>query len=66
MRGEEFRRAVERIGLTPSYCGPLVGLSQRQVMRVLAGHYDAPEAVAKLLRLMEHFKVTADDLEELP
>jgi hypothetical protein len=61
MSGDQFKRALERVGLNVNAAAPFLGISLRQLRRIAAGDYQAPEAVRKLLKLMARDKLQAQD-----
>lgn len=63
MTGDEFKRALKRVGLSVYASAPFLGMSLRQCQRIAAGEYEAPLAVAKLLTLMWRHKLQAKDLD---
>jgi hypothetical protein len=62
MTGDDFRKAVERVGLSVYAAADFLGLSRRTCYRIAAGEYEAPAAAARLLRLMAKLKVRPEDV----
>ena len=65
MEPEEFRRALDRLGINISAAGEVLGVSKRQALRYGTGDTEVPEAVAKLLRIAIRRKIPADDIRDL-
>jgi hypothetical protein len=64
MDRRQFQAALDRVGLDPSTtAGPALGLSRRQVYRLIPAENKVPEPLAELLRLMIKLDIR---LEELP
>lgn len=63
MKGDDFKAACKAVGLSVYAAAPFLGMSLRQAQRIAAGEYAAPEAVAKLLRLMARLKVSPKDVK---
>lgn len=64
MKGEAYREALARVGLTPATAWPFLGLSRRQSFRIADGSYAAPRSAALLLALMAERGIMAKDVEE--
>jgi transcriptional regulator with XRE-family HTH domain len=63
MTDEEFKAAIEALGLSQLRAGKLLGASVRSARRWAAGGAAIPESVATLLRLLLAGKITVEDIE---
>lgn len=63
MTPNQFRAALDRIGLTQVGAAKLFGADPRTARRWALGEGDIPETVAILLRLAIKGKITLDDIE---
>lgn len=62
MSADEFRKCLDKIGLSVYAAAPFFGISLRQAQRIAAGEYPAPLALVRLLRLMVKQNINAHDL----
>jgi hypothetical protein len=63
MTSNQFRAALERLGLSQVGAAALVGADPRTGRRWALGERDVPECVAILLRLLVAGKITVEDIE---
>jgi transcriptional regulator with XRE-family HTH domain len=64
MTATQFRKILDRLGLSQLGLARLIGVDGRTVRRWALGERSAPEMVAIILRLMLAGKITADDIVE--
>lgn len=64
MNGEQYRWALERLGLTIVGAAPYLGISRRHSQRIAADEIEVPAPVAKLLRVAIAHKVTKEELAD--
>jgi len=64
MTGDEYRAAVNKLGLSIVGSAEHLGVSHRQSQRYANGTSPVADPVAKLLRLAIRVGLTADDLKE--
>lgn len=62
MTPDQFRTAIDKLGLSQEGAGLWLGLSRRQGQRYANGEAEIPEPVAKLLRLVIRLKVPLDEV----
>lgn len=55
MTADQYRAALERLGLTQTTAAPLLGITYRTSQRYAAG--GAPDYVARLLAYIEHLGI---------
>jgi hypothetical protein len=65
MTPNQFRKALERLGLTQTEAAPLLGVQPRAVRRWLAGDREIPNASVILVLLMLNGIVARQDIEKL-
>ena len=65
MTPNQFRAALDKLGLSQLGAARLFGTGERTPRRWASGDAEIPEAVAILLRLMLAGKITADDIEKV-
>jgi DNA-binding transcriptional regulator YiaG len=58
MTPDEFRQALERLGLTQVGLSRLIGVEQRTARRWASGATPIPPSIAAMLRLIEHIGLT--------
>jgi len=63
MDHDDIRRALDRLGLTPTTAGKLFRHSRRAVERWCYGDRRPPQGIVILLHLMLAKKITARDIE---
>ena len=63
MTANQFRTAIERLGLSQAKAAALVGADPRTGRRWALGERNVPECVAILLRLLIAGKVTIEDID---
>lgn len=63
MTANQFRTAIEKLGLTQEGAGLWLGLSPRQGQRYATGEAEIPEPVAKLLRLVLRLGINPEDVK---
>jgi len=63
MTSKQFIAALDRLKLTQTAAAEFLGLSARQVRRIVAGAYKPPLAAGKLLRLMIAKDLTVADVK---
>lgn len=63
MTPNQFRNALDRLGLSQAGAAALVGADPRTGRRWALGERAVPECVAILLRLLVARKITRDDIE---
>lgn len=62
MTAAQYRKLLDRLGLTIVGAAPVLGISPRQAQRYAAGD-PIPGPVAKLLRLMVRLNLKPDDVK---
>src|SRR5262245_44717378 len=65
MTPDQFREAIERLGLNITHAAAALDISRRNAQRYASGETDVPGPVAKLLRLAVRYKVDADVIAKL-
>ncbi len=65
MTPNQFRTALDRLGLSQAKAAALVGADPRTARRWALGEVGIPECVAILLRLMLAGKITIEDVERV-
>jgi transcriptional regulator with XRE-family HTH domain len=63
MTANQFRTAIDRLGLSQARAAALVGADPRTGRRWALGERTVPECVAILLRLLMAGKITIEDIE---
>lgn len=63
MTPNQFRAAIEAIGLSQRGAGLFLGVDERTSRRWALGEAAIPESVAKLLRLMVRLKLSPEDVK---
>lgn len=63
MTPNQFRAAIDKLGLSQERAGLWLGLSARQGQRYATGDAEIPEPVAKLLRLVIRLGLKPDDVK---
>lgn len=63
MTPNQYRSAIERLGLSQVKAGAFLGAQERQSRRWAAGDAVIPESVGKLLRLMLKHNLKPDDVK---
>ena len=63
MTANQYRAAIERLGLSQRKAGAFLGVDERQSRRWAAGDAGIPESVAKLLRLMIRLEIATEDVK---
>jgi hypothetical protein len=63
MTSNQYRKAIEQLGLSQERAGLFFGYSARQSQRWAMGEASVPNAVAILLRLLLQGKITMADIE---
>jgi len=64
MTPQEFRAALDRLGLSQVRAAKLFGVDQKAARNWAAGRNKVPYSVAILLRLMVDRKIAPDDLRQ--
>jgi DNA-binding transcriptional regulator YiaG len=62
MTPNQYRDAIERLGLSQRKAAAFLGVDERQSRRWAAGDAAIPESAAKLLRLMVRLKILPDNV----
>jgi hypothetical protein len=62
MTPNQYRAAIERLGLSQVRAGAFLGVAPRTSQGYALGEYPVPEAIAKLLRLMVRLQLKPDDV----
>lgn len=62
MTANQYRAAIERLGLSQRGAARFLGIPERQSRRYALDEAEIPEAVGKLLRLMVRLKLKPDDV----
>lgn len=65
MTADEYREALEVVGLTQGQAARFFNAGNRNARRWASGEQDIPPTVIMLLRLMVHFGVTADQVDNI-
>lgn len=63
MTANEYRAAIEQLGLSQLSAAKFLGVSDRQSRRFALAEADIPAHIAKLLRLMIRLKITPDEVD---
>jgi hypothetical protein len=65
MDQDAFKSALRSLGLPPfaNRTSAFLGLSERQIARILSGQYPAPKAIELLLRVMVAEHIKPEDFE---
>ena len=63
MTPNQYRDAIERLGLSQRKAAAFLGIDERQSRRWAAGDAGIPESVAKLLRLMIRLEIATEDVK---
>lgn len=62
MTANQYRAAIEKLGLTQNGAAAFLGVSERTGRRFALGEVAVPSSVAMLLRLMIRLKLTTKDV----
>lgn len=62
MTPNQYRTAIEKLGLSQVRAAAFLGVSHRTSQGYALGEYPVPEAVAKLLRLMVKLELKPEDV----
>jgi hypothetical protein len=62
MTPNQYRSAIEKLGLSQVRAAAFLGVSVRSSHGYARGEYPVPEAVAKLLRLMVRLGLSPDEV----
>lgn len=62
MTSTQYRRALDKLGLTIVGAAPVLGIKRRQSQRYAHNDAQVPVPLAKLLRVALRHRVTADEL----
>lgn len=65
MTSEEYRKIVARLGLSIRAISEVFGIAVRQSQRIAAGNIPPSDPARKMMRLADHFGVTAEELRRL-
>jgi DNA-binding transcriptional regulator YiaG len=65
MKKTEYKRAIDAIGLSQVGASTFLEVSRKTSPRWARGESPIPGAVAKLLRIMVHRRITPDEVNEL-
>jgi len=65
MSKTKYREALAAVGLTQVGASEFFGVDRKTSPRWARGESPVHEAAAKLLRVMMHYKISADDVERL-
>jgi DNA-binding transcriptional regulator YiaG len=65
MTHEQFRSAIEELGLSQVAVARLLGVNDRTARRWAAGDLDIPQPVEIVLSLMIEYEITPDDVAAL-
>lgn len=65
MKKTEYRRAIDAVGLSQVKASDFFEVSRKTSPRWARGEAPIPGAVAKLLRVMIHHRLTPEDVDEL-
>lgn len=63
MTPNQYRAAIEKIGLSQRSAGTFLGVDERSSRRWASGEAEIPEAVGKLLRLMVKLGLSPDEVK---
>jgi hypothetical protein len=63
MTPNQYRKAIEALGLSQVRAGLFLGVSPRTSQGYALGEFPVPEAIAKLLRLMVRLNLNPDDVK---
>jgi len=63
MTPNQFKAAIDSLGLSQERAGLWLGVSKRTSQGWALGEYPVPESVAMLLRLMVRLKLKPDDVK---
>jgi hypothetical protein len=63
MTANQYRVAIEKVGLSQRAAGAFFGVDERTSRRWAAEDAPIPESVAKLLRLMVRLKLTHEEVK---
>jgi hypothetical protein len=62
MTANQYRSAIEKLGLSQVRAAAFLGVSPRTSQGYALGEYPVPEAIAKLLRLMVRLNLNPDEV----
>jgi hypothetical protein len=62
---KQYRKAIEAVGLSQVKASVFFGVDRKTSPRWARGESPIPESVAKLLRVMIHYKITPADVEKV-
>lgn len=65
MTPKQYQDAIDRLGLSQRKSADIVGVTERQVRKWIAGDNRIPESVARLLRLMIKHGIDPAEVEAL-
>jgi hypothetical protein len=65
MKKTEYRKAIEAVGLSQVKASEFFGVDRKTSPRWARGETPVPEAVAKLLRVMIHYKLSPEEIDKL-
>lgn len=63
MSPNQYRTAIEKLGLSQRAAGAFLGVDERTSRRWAGGEAEIPEAVGKLLRLMVRLELQPRDVK---
>ncbi len=63
MSSDQFRHAIDKLGLSQEAAGRFLGYAGRQGQRFANNERAVPRAVAMLLRLMIKYKIKPEDMK---
>lgn len=63
MTPNQYRAAIEKLGLSQRGAGTFLGVDERTSRRWAGGEAEIPEAVGKLLRLMVRLGLSPDEVK---
>lgn len=64
MTPEQYRKICKKLGVTPAQSAEFLGVTERHVMRWLAGTTPIPELTARVMRLLRAGAIGLDDLRD--
>lgn len=62
MKGNAYKLALKKVGLSVRGAGPFLGFTSRNSYRIAAGESDLPEAARKLLLVMIDHSLSPDSV----
>jgi DNA-binding transcriptional regulator YiaG len=65
MKKTEYRKAIEAVGLSQVKASEFFGVSRKTSPRWARGESPVPAAVAKLLRVMIHHKLSPQEVDNM-